>query len=372
MKILFFIDTFRAGGKERRLMELMKALHQQQDLEFELVIFDDKIQYREVFDLGIRIHQIIRKTKKDFSVFKKVYSICKSFNPDLVHCWDSMSAIYLIPSYCLLKFKFVNGMITDAPQKSSAANPAWLRAQITFPFSTVVIGNSIAGLAAYNAPKGKSVLIRNGFNFNRISALVPAEEIRRELGITTKYVVGMVASYSKFKDYKTYFSAAQIILEKRKDVSFLAIGNNTDLDIVKYLFDAKHADHIKLLGRRSNVESYVNAIDVGVLATFTEGISNSIMEYMALGKAVVATNGGGTVELVEEKQTGFLVTQGNAQELSERLEILLDDDVLRNSMGKAGKQRIHELFSISKMVDGYLSNYKKLVKKPIVKRNSAA
>jgi glycosyltransferase involved in cell wall biosynthesis len=361
MKLLFFIDTLTAGGKERRLMELMKGLKQEPGIDFELVIMASNIQYKEVYDLGINIHKIIRKTKKDLSVFSKVYKICKSYRPDLVHCWDSMSAVYLIPAVKSLNIKFINGMVTDAPEITGIRNKAWLRAQLTFPFSNLVIGNSKAGLAAYNAPRSKSICIHNGFNFKRIKAVAPASQIREEIGVSTKYVIGMVASLSTYKDYRTYFAAAQLLLEKRKDVTFLALGNDTDSELSKKLIEEKFTANFRLLGRKANIESFINTMDVCVLATFTEGISNSIMEYMALGKPVVATSGGGTIELVEDNKTGFLVSQSNPVELAEKMEILLDNEDLRNKMGATGKQRVYHHFSIEKMVDEYILNYNKLI-----------
>jgi glycosyltransferase involved in cell wall biosynthesis len=81
---------------------------------------------------------------------------------------------------------------------------------------------------------------------------------------------------------------------------------------------------------------------------------------MALGKPVIATDGGGTREILVDKETGFLINQSDPVELSVKLELLLNDTELRNSMGLAGKQRIQDLFSIDKMVGKYISTYEKL------------
>jgi len=83
MKILFFTDTLNAGGKERRLTELMKALISRKDIEFELVVMSREIHYKEVLDLGINIHYIIRKTKNDISVFKRFYNSAGVSDPIL-------------------------------------------------------------------------------------------------------------------------------------------------------------------------------------------------------------------------------------------------------------------------------------------------
>ena len=72
-----------------------------------------------------------------------------------------------------------------------------------------------------------------------------------------------------------------------------------------------------MLGIRSGIESLISAMDICVLSTFTEGISNSILEYMALEKPVIATAGGGTNEIVIDNKTGFLIKQSNPEELAE-------------------------------------------------------
>jgi glycosyltransferase involved in cell wall biosynthesis len=133
----------------------------------------------------------------------------------------------------------------------------------------------------------------------------------------------------------------------------------------KKLIHDEFAGHFKLLGRRSGIESLISIMDVCVLSTFTEGISNSILEYMAAGKPVVATDGGGTSEIVKEGETGFLVHAAKPAELAEKIEQLLNNEELRAKMGESGKERIKKKFSIDSMIDKYIFQYTKLVKKKL-------
>lgn len=361
MKILFLIDTLGSGGKERRLTELLKALKLKQNIDFELVVMSNDIHYEEVLHLGINIHKIIRKTTKDISVFRKFYVHIRNYRPDVVHCWDSMTAVYVAPNCQLLNCKLVNGMVIDSPVRWKIFNKYWLRARLTFPFSDVIVGNSKAGLKAYKAPERKSVVIHNGFNFDRTNNIISSEVIRRELGIATEFIVGMVAAYSKLKDYPTYYMAAQQLLERRSDVTFLAIGPGTDSTESLNLIDKKHIDNFRLLGKKSGIESFINAMDVCILSTFTEGISNSILEYMALGKPVIATMGGGTDEIVTDKRTGFLINPSSPYELADKIELLLNDPILCKEMGSAGGERIKNEFSIDQMVKKHLDLYTELM-----------
>jgi len=362
MKILFFTDNLSAGGKERRLTELLKALRIKQDIEFELVTMSNDIHYKEILDLGINIHYIIRKSKNDSSVFSRFYKLCRNYRPDIVHCWDSMTAVYLVPACRLLNIKLINGMVFDAPFKQNLLNKYWLRAKLTFPFSDIVVANSKAGLLAYKAPENKSVVIYNGFDFARTENLISKDIVKKQLSSDSNYIIGMVASFSqKYKDYPTYFKAAQLLLRDRNDITFLAIGNGTDSVESMNLINKEYISHFRMLGKKSGIESYVNAMDICVLSTFTEGISNSILEYMASGKPVIATTGGGTNEIVEDKKTGFLIGPSNPTELAEKMGILLNNLQLRESMGIAGKERILNYFSIDLMINKYIDLYRELL-----------
>ena len=112
----------------------------------------------------------------------------------------------------------------DAPKNMSFFNEGLFRARLTFPFSSVIVGNSIAGLKAYQVPKRKGICIYNGFNFNRITNLEIKAIVRSKFNINTAKIVGMVAGFFDRKDYETYLKTALLILKERTDVSFMAIG----------------------------------------------------------------------------------------------------------------------------------------------------
>jgi glycosyltransferase involved in cell wall biosynthesis len=360
MRILLVIDTLGAGGKERRFTELVRALSKSEDIELTVIIMSNDIHYIEIFGLGIEIIRLIRRTPKDISIFRQFRRIIETVRPDAVHCWESMTAIYLAPVCKLLKCPLINGMVTNVPLRQNIFNHHWRRARLTFPLSKIIVGNSQAGLNAYNAPRGRSVVIYNGFDFARLESIREAKLVRDELDIKTDYVVGMVASFGKQKDYPTYYRAAENILSKRQDITFLAIGSGTDSEESVSLIGDRQRRFFRFLGKKSEVESYINSMNVCILATFTEGISNSVMEYMALGKPVVATQGGGTEELIRSGETGFLVEPSNHLMLAGMIERLIDDEDLRKKMGDMGKERILAHFSMDRMVNDYINLYRQV------------
>lgn len=369
MKILFFIDSMNAGGKERRLTELMKALKLNEAVHFELVVMNDFIHYKEILQLGIKVHYLVRSTKKDVRVFQKFYNICKSFKPDIVHCWDSMTAVYAVPACKLLNIKLVNGMVVDTPVKQNVSNKHWLRARFIFPFANIVIGNSRAGLTAYGAAINKSVCIYNGMDLKRFKNLMPANEMRVQLlgkGSETFFIAGMVAAFEERKDYKTLISAAIEFVSSNDDARFLLVGDGADLEAIKKAVPPSVRDKIIFLGKRTDIESIVNSFDVGILLTNTgvhgEGISNSIIEYMALGKPVIATRGGGTNEVVIDGQNGFLIDAHKKDQLLEKLKLLMANKKLQTELGQRGIEMVHEKFDIKNMTAQYVHTYQKLLK----------
>lgn len=365
MKILLLVDSLVAGGKERRLLELVKGFKNYSDIQLHLVVFSNNIHYQEVFELGLPVSILERVPKKNPKVFFRLYKLCKSWNPDLIHSWGTMSTILAIPSSILLKIKLINGNIADAPNNMGFFDRRLFRARLTFPFSKFIIGNSEAGLKAYGAPKKKSICIYNGFDTNRILHLKEKSEIRNEFKISTEKVIGMVGSFSDRKDFKTYLKAALIVLSQRTDVTFMSVGGGPDLEKCKDMIPTEFRRYCIFTGLQRDVESLINIFDIGVLSTNTlihgEGISNAILEYMALKKPTVATAGGGTDEAIENKNTGYLIPANAPQEMANKMIYLLDNPNVCSEMGLEARERMERLFSLDKMTRAYYELYRKVI-----------
>ena len=362
MKILHFTDNLIGGGKERQMNELIKSLSHHPEIENEVVCMNHPGVNQQFSTNGVSVHYLIRKTKKDPGIFMKFLRLCKISNPDIIHAWDSMTAFYAVPVARMLKIKLINGMIRDAPIKIKFWNQEWIRSRLTFPFSDVVLSNSRAGLKSYSAPLKKALYIHNGFSLDRIKNLPSAISMREKYRINTPYVVGMVAAFSKYKDYKTFFLTANLILKHRDDVSFIAVGDGEKMNQMIKIISPQYKDCIKLLGRQNNVESIINIFDIGVLATFYEGIPNAVMEYMALSKPVVVSDVGGVRELVNDQVTGYLVPRCLPEEMAQRIETLLNDKERAKTMGKMGHQVVKDYFNLDNMITAYTNLYKQLLK----------
>lgn len=361
MKVVFIIEDLTYGGKERRLVELLKGLAKEANFEAELIMLADGIDYEEVRNLRFPIHVIESKAKKDITMFSRLYRFLQKSKPAIIHSWGTMPSIYAIPASKMLGIKLINGNITNAPAKLTWFSKGYLWDRLSFPFADVIVGNSLAGLKVYRAPKSKTRCIHNGIDFNRIRALSDRQLVRDKFKVVTEFVIGMVARFTKVKDYGTYIEAALQIVRKRSDVSFMAVGDGPELEKFKAIVPAEYKDRILFTGHQNNVESIVNIFDISVLATYTEGISNAIIEYMLLHKPVVATDGGGTAELLQDGETGFLMPPKNPDVLATKLEYLLNHPEKAEEMGIKGRKRIEEHFSLDLMTKRYLNLYKELL-----------
>ena len=364
MRILFFTDTLGFGGKERRLLELIKYLKQHTDHTIALVLTENEIYYEYVYEIGIPITIIARKfTKYDPLPLIKFYRYCCEFKPDIVHSWGVMTTFYAIPAKLIRKIPLITSIIADVQGNSGAFSLKSFFLNIDFFFSDLILSNSKAGLEAYKVNKKKARVIWNGVNLERFQQKFVTNITREDLGVKTNFMIVMVGSFWITKDYDLFVDIAKEIKEIRDDVTFIAVGDGINLDRIKQRISNENVVNVILTGRQKEVERIVAASDIGLLCTYSEGISNAIIEYMALSKPVIATDlYGGSQEIILEGETGYC-TERNKEQIIPLINLLLDDPTLRLSMGRKGRNRIESHFSISKMGMEFEDVYTKVLGK---------
>lgn len=354
-------DSLIKGGKERRLLELLRYFEKKDELNVVLILLKDIVDYPIVGEFKrTKIIILKRKIRKDPTIFIRVWKIMKDFRPNLVHSWGSMPSIYVFLSCFIQKIPLLNGMISDTNCKF--LSQSWIRAKITFPFSDCVLANSYSGLEAYNVPVSKGVVIYNGVHLDRFVIDKEPDVIREQFNIKTKYVVGMVAAFHSRKDNKTFVKGAIEIVTKRDDVTFVTVGDGPLLNQIKELVPEEYKERILFLGNQDNVEEIISVFDIGVLTAIKEGISNAIVEYMALGKPVIASYGGATPEIVDNGINGFIISTYNVNQLVEKIELLLSNNKMAYEFGRNGHAKIEKAYNIDIMTENYIGLYERLVK----------
>ena len=124
------------------------------------------------------------------------------------------------------------------------------------------------------------------------------------------------------------------------------------------------ANDVHFIGRCDDVASLLFASDVGVLSSRAEGFANAILEYMAAGLPVVATDVGGVREAIVEGKTGYIVPSGDDEKMAERIIQVLNDDDQGHAMGALGKTIVAEKFSCDRHLRNTLELYEELLEIP--------
>lgn len=366
-RILFFIGSFKGGGKERRLVELLSYLAGTNRYELMVVVTDPIVDYSALYKLNVTYQVISKKWKRnDITVFYRFYKICRQFKPHLIHTWGRIQSFYALLAVIRQGIPLVNGQITSAPPNAAKWSFKRIVDRINFNFSTVILSNSQAGIDAYRPPQKKAKIIYNGVNLERFENLPSPEQVRAKYGIKTPFAVVMVATFSANKDYGLFFRIAQQITSVRDDITFIAVGDDCkDRSTVKRLRKLINLNpRIILTGRIHDVEALVNSCTMGVLfsnkAVHGEGISNSVMEYMSLARPVIANDAGGTKEIMHHNVNGYLVTQQTDNEMIGMITELIDNPEKRVAFGNAGRQIIEASFSLNRMGKAFEQTYEEV------------
>ncbi|MBF8964682.1 glycosyltransferase [Pontibacter sp. FD36] len=374
IRIVFFIGSLRTGGKERRLLELLTYLKSKGCYEMLVLLTSDLIHYPKFQTLDIP-YQILPKVwrRKDPTVVYQFYKYCKKFNPDLIHSWGQMQSFYTLPTVALESIPLINSQITSAPPTTSKFSLSYALDRLIFSMSAVILSNSKAGLTTFQPPKHKSRVIYNGLNLERFENLQNAWDIKKIYGINTRYAVVMVASVSPNKDYNMFVEVGRIVTALRDDITFIGVGGYLEHDpTYQHVLEATNKNPRMLFkGAINEVESLVNACDIGMLLSPNgEGISNAILEYMTLGKPVIASNKGGTPEIIRHDVNGYLLEDHDtAEDIAAYVMELVNDEQKRTAFGEVSRKTIYENFTVEKMGRSFEQVYQlAILKKPAVLR----
>lgn len=365
MKITFINDAFCGGGKERRQLRIIQGLNSYGYTDIQIIIINDGIDYPEIKNTTAQIHVINRKSRNLslFQVYSEIKKCVDNFNPDIVQGWGFLSLFFINFLRMTRKFVYIASHVADCNPLSfqnSVIN------KICNHLANVVIGNSEAGLDVYGTPSNKRLCIYNGIQiFN--SEAVDYESKRKELNVSTKYVISMIARVDIYKDYTAFVNIARSLRKKRSDITFLAVGKG---DLLKQFQDSLSKDeeeYIRFLGFRSDINEILQLSTLSLLCTnyllHGEGISNSILESLNVGTPVIATRGGGTPEIIVNGENGYLVDKNSVEDFTSKIEYLLDDSEAYKNMCENAKKCVRDKFSLEERTQDYIKLYEQLTKK---------
>jgi len=236
-------------------------------------------------------------------------------------------------------------------------------------FDDLIVANSEAG-KSYLISRGINPahikVIYNGINLER---LIPDQtivtQIRRQLKLPRNgMVVGMTATFSADKDHATFIQGAKIIHQAMPQTRFALLGDGPlRPNIEDSVRESGLEKFVTFFGTQRDIASYLSCYDISCLcADSSEGCSNVILESMALGKPVVATDGGGNSEVVEHANTGLLVPMQDPEAFADAVLTCLRQPDWARDMGRHAREMVLTRFSLARMVSDYEQLYEQAMR----------
>lgn len=221
-------------------------------------------------------------------------------------------------------------------------------------------------------PEGKVCQIYNGVDTQRFASReqsasnLPADIPEDFSPSTNRVVIGTVGRLVAVKDQQLLIKALHNLIslrpELRTSLRLLIVGDGPQrAALSKQVERLSLSDLVCFAGDRDDIPELLRSMDIFVLPSLGEGISNTVLEAMATGLPVIATAVGGNPELVQDGTTGLLFPVGDADALTEAIATLIDNSALRIDMGKAAVAQIRQYFDWQRTVDSYLGLYDELL-----------
>jgi glycosyltransferase involved in cell wall biosynthesis len=245
------------------------------------------------------------------------------------------------------------------------------------PAAWIANSHAVASsLVRQGCPAAEIVVVHNGVDVDRFDPSVSGAPVRRELGIDgSALVVGAIGRLVPWKSVETLLHAADRLVTVLPQAVYVIVGeavtdvaNRADAlryrDMLVELRDRLGLGHrVRFLGERSDIPSVMAALDIVVHSAIDEPFGRVLIEAMAAGKPVIAVRGGGVTEIVEDASTGYVVSPRDDGAVADRI-VRLADANRRSSMGRAGRQRAVEHFSLQAYGDGVAAVVRRVAKQP--------
>lgn len=365
MKILHIAEC--AGGVERYLqllIPLLKKLGFRQSLlcsnMFTLSKFCDNID--EVFTTDMQ------RTISPLSISKTIREIRQriiSLNPDIIYCHSSIAGFYGRMASLGLCRKIVYNPHGWSFNMLSKAAPMYLcieriMANITDMIVCISKAERKSALDRKVVDVNKLCLIENGIDINQVREAQPI--MREKLGIPKDaYVVGMVGRIAEQKSPDIFVKAAKIILQNIPNAFFIIVGDGLQREKIEKISQEDCAIPLLITGWVDNPYQYLKIFDVAMLLSRWEGFGYSIVEYMAAGVPLVATNVDAIPTIVSNGSDGILVEKDDYQEAARSVIKIHNDITSAEKFKRNALLKVSREYSVQRVAYQHAEMFEKLV-----------
>jgi len=372
--VVLVIDDLGYGGTERQVIELANNLDPDQ-FDVHVCSLSDHVPLSsKLRDAGHRLHVINKAHRLDPIIILRLAHLLRTLKADIVHGYHFGTEIICRLAGRMARTPLVVGSERNA--NCPIRKDHILVLKLTRRCVDIIVANSNSGAESnariFRRPQSDYRVVHNGVDTERFRPM-DGSKIRQELGIPIQCpVVGAFANFKKQKNHPMLFRAFNLVLQSFPDARLLLVGDQP-VDI-KGSFDGYRAqlDHLIddleirhrciFLGHQKNVERIYSACDITVLSSFHEGTPNVLLESMACGVPVVATNVCDNAYIVKDGEVGHLVAVGDEAAMANRMELLLSKTALRQEMGRKARSWVAGEFSTKRLAEKMESVYMEFLK----------
>lgn len=354
-KILHLITGLEIGGAEMMLLKTLPEMQGQFDNRVCCIMGRGPIG-KNLESLGVQVYYLDLKNNIDFRVIPKFRKIIKEFKPDvlvtyLIHA-DLFGRIFgrifgIKKIICSVRIKLVQ--VKYLPLLFLDALTSGLVSH--YHFNSRVVADMYHQY--FFIARKKMTVIPNGIEIEKYQdANLSKREKKKELGLPPdKTIIGCVAKLRKQKGHKYLISAFSKLLKNRSDVILILVGDGKEKrSIEEQANKLKIKNNVIILGNRLDIPEILETLDVFVLATLFEGMSNAILEAMASSLPIIATNISENREIIENDKTGILVPVKNANQIKVAVEKIISNSSLAAKLGNNARRRTCACYNIENTI----------------------
>ena len=393
LKVMQIISDLNIGGAQKVVCTLVEYLSASGGCQPVVCTFQDGPLRQDVERLGVKVETVPQRRYSVVAlplfivdmvrIWKSLAELVKKHNIDVVqtHLLRSLDFLVLLLLYTtdlrlvLWTFHSASFELTadKLPRYEWLLTPKKISHRLLYRLASrlgsgfIAVSNKVGKemVQIIGPIQDRITVICNGVNVERYQKPVDKIRVRSQLELKANArLIAVVATLKEQKGHRYLIDAMASIVPRHLDLHVLFVGDGDlreELQVqVKRL---NLGDHIHFLGNRSDVPELLAASDFFVLPSLQEGLSMALLEAMATGLPIVASEVSGTVQVMIPNQTGILVPPGDTRRLAQAIERLLSDAVQAQAMGAAARRRVETNFSARKQAGEYLALYRRLLDK---------
>jgi len=361
LNVLYLVESLTIGGLQRMTVSLVNGLDRRH-YRPAVCCYDDVGELASTLRRDVRVLLLKRRSGIDTGYPFRLARLLKQERIDILHLHNSTALFYGALGGRLGGVPSIYYTEHDGGGYRSHRHRRGVNA-ILSRLTKVVVAVSRqlkADLVQYGGFESHKIrVIHNGIDGNFRTEAFDRSTARTRLGLGDRQpVLGTVARLDPVKDHRTLLKALEIVIRSFPDSILLIVGDGPERKMIEAEVSKRDLAHyVRLLGKRLDIPELLSSMDLFVSSSLGEGLSMTLIEAMAAGKAILATRVGGTPELIADKVNGLLVPPDNARAFAEAaIELLHDRDRLKR-MGEASRRRFRAEFSAEIMVKKYEELY---------------